>query len=49
MGAKGNAYRILIESHKEKRRLGTLRLRCKLADNIEMDLVEIIWGGTDWI
>jgi hypothetical protein len=30
-----------------KRSLG--RPRCSWVDNIEMDLLEICWGGVDWI
>jgi hypothetical protein len=44
MGAKRNAYRILVES---QRQLG--RQTCRWMDNIKMDLREIGCGGMDWI
>jgi hypothetical protein len=42
-----NAYRILVGKPEGKRLLG--RSRCKWVDNIKMDLIEIEWGGVDWI
>jgi hypothetical protein len=45
-----NAYKILYETPKWKRRLG--RPRRKLEDNIKLDLEEIgvrIWIGLTWI
>jgi hypothetical protein len=47
MGAKRNAYRILMGKLEGKRPLGRPRRRWE--DNIEMDLREIGWGGMDWI
>jgi hypothetical protein len=47
MGAKRNAYGLLVGKPEGKRRLG--RPRCKWVDNIEMDLGEIGWGDMDWI
>jgi hypothetical protein len=47
MGKKTNAYRLLVGKRKGKRPLG--RPRCRWVDNIKMDLVEIGWGGVDWI
>jgi hypothetical protein len=47
MGAKRNAYRILVGQTKGKRPLG--RPRRRWGDNIRMDLREIGWGGMDWI
>jgi hypothetical protein len=47
IGAKRNAYRILVGHPEEKRPLGTPRRRWE--DNIRMDLREIGWGGMDWI
>jgi hypothetical protein len=47
MGAKRNAYRILVGNPEEKRPLG--RPRRRWVDNIKMDLREIIWDGMDWI
>jgi hypothetical protein len=48
MGEKRNAYRILVESQKERKRpLG--RPRRTWVDNIKMDLREIGWDGVDWI
>jgi hypothetical protein len=43
MGEKRNAYRLLLG----KRSLG--KPRCGWADNIKIDLLEIGWGGVDWI
>jgi hypothetical protein len=47
MGAKRNAYRILVRKPEGKRPLG--RPRRRWTDNIKMDLREIGWGGMDWI
>jgi hypothetical protein len=47
MGEKSNAYRILVGKPEGKRTLG--RQRCRWVDNIKMDLIEIGWGGMDWI
>jgi hypothetical protein len=47
MGAKKNAYRILVGNPEEKRPLG--RPRCRWVDNIKIDLTEIGWGGMDWV
>jgi hypothetical protein len=46
MGQKRNAYRILVGKPERNRPLG--RPRRKWMDNIEKDLREIGWGGTDW-
>jgi hypothetical protein len=43
MGAKRNAYRILV------RRETTRRPRRRWVDDIKMDLGEIGWDGVDWI
>jgi hypothetical protein len=43
MGEKRNAYRLLVG----KRPLG--RPRRRWVDNIKLDLLEIGWGGVDWI
>jgi hypothetical protein len=43
MGEKRNAYRLLVG----KRPLG--RPRCRWVGTIKMDLLEIGWGGVDWI
>jgi hypothetical protein len=45
MGAKRNAYRILVGKPEGKRPLGRPRRRWK--DNIRMDLREIEWGDMD--
>jgi hypothetical protein len=42
-----NAYRLLVGKPEGKRALG--RPRCRWVDNIKMDLLEIGWGGVDWI
>jgi hypothetical protein len=47
MGEKRNAYRLLVGKPGGKRPLG--RPRCRSADNIKIDLLEIGWGGVDWI
>jgi hypothetical protein len=41
MGEKINAYRLLVEKPQGRRPLGRPRRR--------MDLVEVGWGGVDWI
>jgi hypothetical protein len=46
-GEKRNAYRLLVGKPEGKRPLG--RPRCRWVDNIKMDLLEIGWGGVDWI
>jgi hypothetical protein len=43
MREKRNAYRLLVG----KRPLARPRHKCM--DNIKMDLLEIGWGGVDWI
>jgi hypothetical protein len=45
MGAKGNAYRILVGKSEGERPLG--RPRRRRVDNIKMDLREIEWDGMD--
>jgi hypothetical protein len=47
IGAKRNAYRILVGKLEGKRPLGRPRRRWE--DNVIMDLREIGWGGMDWI
>jgi hypothetical protein len=47
MGAKRNAYRILVGNPEGKRPLR--RPRRRWVDNIKIDLGEIGWGGGDWI
>jgi hypothetical protein len=47
MGAKRNAYRILLEKPEGKRQLG--RPRRRWVDNIKMDLRDIGWDDMDWI
>jgi hypothetical protein len=47
MGAKRNAYRILVGKPEGKR--PQERPRHRWMDNIKMDLTEIGWGGMDWI
>jgi hypothetical protein len=43
MGAKRNAYRVLVGKPKRKRPLG--RPRRRWAHNVKMDFREIGWGG----
>jgi hypothetical protein len=47
MGEKRNAYRLLVGKPEGKRPIG--RPRRRWVDNIKMDLLEIGWGGVDWI
>jgi hypothetical protein len=47
MGEKRNAYRLLVGKPEGVCPLG--RPRCKWVDNIQMDVLEIGWGGVDWI
>jgi hypothetical protein len=47
MGEKRNTYRLLVGKPEGRRPLG--RPRCKLLDNIRMDVVEVGWGDVDWI
>jgi hypothetical protein len=44
---KRNVYRLLVRKPEGKRQLGRPRYRC--VDSIKVDLVEIGWGGVDWI
>jgi hypothetical protein len=46
MGAKRNAYRILVGKSDGTLPLGKPRRR--LIDNIKMHLREMGWGGMDW-
>jgi hypothetical protein len=46
IGAKRNAYRILVGKPEGKRLLG--RPRRKWVDNIKMDFREIVWDVMDW-
>jgi hypothetical protein len=47
MGAKRNAYRILVWKPDERRHLG--RPRRRWVESIKIDLREIEWDGMDWI
>jgi hypothetical protein len=47
MGEKRNALRSLVGKPEGKKPLG--RPRRRWVDNIKMDLLEIGWGGVDWI
>jgi hypothetical protein len=47
MGEERNAYRLVVGKSEGKRPLG--RSRRRWAENIKMDLLEIGWGGVDWI
>jgi hypothetical protein len=46
-GAQRIVYRILVGKPEAKRSLG--RQRYRWVDNIKMDLLEMGWGGMDWI
>jgi hypothetical protein len=47
-GEKRNAYRLLVGKRERKRPPG--RPRCRLVDNIMMNLLELVMGrcGLDW-
>jgi hypothetical protein len=47
MGEKRNVYRLLVGKPEGKRPLG--RQRRRWIDNIQMEILEIGWGGVDWI
>jgi hypothetical protein len=47
MGAKRNAYRILVGNPEGKRPFG--RPKHRWVDNIKMNFSEIGWDGGDWI
>jgi hypothetical protein len=47
MGEKRNKYRLLVGKREGKRPLR--RSRRRWVDNIKMDVLEIGWGGVDWI
>jgi hypothetical protein len=47
MGAKRNAYRLLVGKPDGRRPLG--RPRRRWVDNIRMDLVDVGWSDVDWI
>jgi hypothetical protein len=47
MREKRNVYRLLVGKPEGKRPLG--RPRRRWVDNIKMDLLEMGWGGVDWI
>jgi hypothetical protein len=47
MGEKRNAYRLLVGKPHGKRPLG--RPSSRWVDNSKMDILEIGWGGVDWI
>jgi hypothetical protein len=47
MGEKRNAYMLLVGKPEGKRPLG--RSRRRWVNNIKMHLLEIGWGGVDWI
>jgi hypothetical protein len=47
MGARRNAYRILVGKPQGKKPLG--RPRRRWVSNIKMDLREIGWDSMDWI
>jgi hypothetical protein len=47
MGERRNVYRLLVGKPEGERPLA--RPRRRWVDNIKMDLIEIGWGGVDWI
>jgi hypothetical protein len=46
-GGKEKCYKLLVGKPEGKRPLG--RPRRRSVDNIKMDLLQIGWGGVDWI
>jgi hypothetical protein len=46
-GEKRNVFRLFVGKPEGKRQLG--RPRCRWIDNIKMDLLEMEFGGVDWI
>ena len=46
-GERRGVYRVLVGKPEGKRPLG--RPRCRLENNIKMDLQEVGWGSKDWI
>ena len=47
MGERRGVYRVLVGKPEGKKPLG--RPRCRLEDNIKMDIQELGCGGMDWI
>jgi hypothetical protein len=47
MGQIRNTYKILVRKCDGKKPLG--RCKCRLEDNIKMDLRETGWESTDWV
>jgi hypothetical protein len=47
MGEKKNSYRLLVGKPEGKSPLG--KPRSRWVDNIKTDILEIGWGGMDWI
>jgi hypothetical protein len=47
MREKRNVYMLLVGKPEGKRPIG--RPRRRWVDNIKTDLLEIVWGGVDWI
>jgi hypothetical protein len=47
LGGQGRAFRVFVRRPEGKRPLG--RPRHKWEDNIRLDLLEVGWGGMDWI
>jgi hypothetical protein len=47
MGEMWTAYKLLLENPEGKRPLG--RPGRRWVDNIKIDILEIGWGGVDWI
>ena len=47
MGDRRGVYRVLVRRPDGMRPLG--RQRCRLEDNIKMDVQEVGWWGMNWI
>jgi hypothetical protein len=47
IGEKRNAYKLLVGKPQGKRPL--VRPRRRWVHNIKMEILEIVWGGMDWI
>ena len=47
LGDRRGAYRVVVRRPERKRQLR--RRRCRVEDNIKMDVQEVGWWGMDWI
>jgi hypothetical protein len=47
LGDRRGAYRVVVRRPERKRQLR--RRRCRVENNIKMDVQEVGWWGMDWI